>query len=377
MTRSIGRVLLSVLLLAGVLSADGPPPAAEPPAANAPAAGGEAPLTYVAGEKLLPLYQPSTFGGADTRFLVWGSSGSVKFAGLDWKVAGTHRAAVYYFALDADCSGKIDRSEVLAAQAAGSLLVKVKRPLGNGKDGDYAVLLSPLQFAVLDGKLSTISGWMRPGCAWDAAIDGVAVRIYDENLDGRITQDGLDSIRIGDSEASIPLGKVHVVGQTMLALEMAADATALKWKPAPDEAMAETRLAEGVKDMAHLVVADSKGRVFDLVKSPKVPAGEYFLCFGVLKNATSELTFTPNPLGVKVTLAADKVNELPFGKPKVDFLCTTIDGDFWVRPEILIVGEAGEMYTLDVASSEAGIDPPVISLVSKGKVLGQTTMGYG
>ena len=204
------------------------------------------------------------------------------------------------------------------------------------------------------------------------------VRLIDQNMDGRYTQDGADAIAIGSSAYALPLLEVHRVGAALYRLKVAPDGSSLT---ATAEGSAKlgvvaTPLESAAVDC--LVVSDGKGASFDLKAdgAAGLPGGAYKLVYGLLGPTKQPLLMQPPPADATVyTITPGKLNRLRIGPPLgVEFSATFNDNILTVLPAIRVVGAGGEIYKVDF-STEAG-RPHVVCLNGAQK-LADTAMGYG
>ncbi len=347
--------------------------------AELPQAAGQAQLKAVTGRDVLSEYMPLSGRADQGAFSSWAASTSLKLLSRSVKVAAAVRSGREFLAVDADGNGKFSRDELHLVSKGQPVEVKLSLPPIEGEEliNQATIRIYQLEIHTINQKVPGFSGRVGPASCLEARIDGTRVRLFDADLDGRISQMQTDAVQIGQSPAALPLGKVHRIGSKWLALEVKPAGKTVGWKQASagDGKVAEVQLPDAAKFVT-MVLADEDGLVVDVASDGSLPAGKYRLVYGVAVKGDQTVRFHRG-LSRPVTLKAGAKQALPFGRPMMVFNATADADGYEVGPRMYVVGQAGETYDLDVSRAAGGIAPPELTLTRAGKTIESVTLGYG
>ena len=323
-----------------------------------PAASAMTPRTVLTGRKSLPT-------NGETHLSVGGAR--VKLAGRTTKQG---------VALGADCDGDglVKGKEVtLVRSKTRRVSFNLKLPDRLGVKRDYSIA-----FARLRLKSGRLAGLLRVNCSREATFKGTAIRLLDDNLDGRFTQGGDDAILIGKATVAVPLREVHKIGAAHYQLEVGPDAAQLTLTELKD-----TDLNRGIVSLPArpvlrcLIVKGPVGSSYDLkVNGPTgVPPGKHRLCYGVVSVGKSTVLIVPPEGGVEYSIAPDKPTRIPIGQPlKVSFDAVYRDGRITLGPKGHLVGAGGEVYRFE---RDQKLGTAKVKLVSGTKTLSALSVPFG
>ncbi len=236
-------------------------------------------------------------------------------------------------------------------------------------DGDHAtesLVEGESGFVTLTGKSTTghpIAYSVRlvhpPGEGWNYScgsamvgeVAGTRVQVFDQNLNGRFDDVGVDAIVVGKSQVASFLSKAVSIGNSLYGIEVASDGSSLSYAPFAGEA-GELDLVtrfECKAELAAAVVTSADGRFsFDVAASKsalRVPVGEYTIHSGQLalgESRASMRTGRAHPIGVR----KDETTTVEWGGPATaEFACErkgdTLNFSPW---DIWYYGRLGEEY---------------------------------
>jgi hypothetical protein len=234
-----------------------------------------------------------------------------------------------------------------------------------------------IQVSKMQGGGTGVWGKYYAASALKGSIDGVPIRIIDDNLDGKITQDGSDAIVIGRSPFAQPLYRIHQIGASFYEIKVDEDGKGLSFGKVSDlkPVTVKSPLLKLGATKA-LVVADSdSGQAFDLVAAKSgIPAGTYSLCYGVISAGKDVVVIRPGKETEKVTVS-ESPSTLTLGAPlKVNFDGRLVGNKVEVFPNLTVVGAGGESYDPDFGST---LSRPSVLLMEGTKVLIRQQMEYG
>jgi len=348
-----------------------------PPAWSADPAkpeSGQVNLTYEAGNAVGRLYTPVKVITEGRPLMIQGAKGKLSVGGEDVLVAARRAGADDFIGLDADGSGSIDQREWFVVKGR-PITVDLKLPSGSSGKRDYSVTL--IARVYLSGTtIVAIAGKYHVNCCRKGAINGTVIRIIDDNMDGRITQDGADAIAIGDSPVAVPLQAVHQVGGKFYKLQVAEDGSSLTAAPLSDVKLGAVETPFKTAALKCLVLTGKEGS-FDVVTGGKlgIPAGEYRLAYGMLASGQEMLPIVPTQSALSYPIEADKLNVIRIGAPlKVDFMAGIAENGITVSPPLQVLGAGGEQYAADWTNRAT---QPHVLLMNGDRVLSDTPMSYG
>lgn len=198
-----------------------------------------------------------------------------------------------------------------------------------------------------------------PGQAWTYScgsamvgrVDDVLIQVFDQNLNGRFDDYGVDAMIVGKSTVASFLSRVVHVGERMVSIDVAADGSTLDVAPFTG-AIGTLDLRTGFSCKAKLdaaIVRSTDGAYsFDAARAKagmKVPAGEYRLEAGRLVLGESRATVRAGH-AKPLVVAADQTLEVAWGGPVTAEFAAQRDGDqIGFTPwDIWYYGRLGEEY---------------------------------
>lgn len=335
---------------------------------------GQTKLTYEAGNPVARLLTPVKALTEGHPFQVQGAQGRISVAGTNVLVGAQHAGNDFAIGMDLDGSGAIDRKELAAVGKTRSVSFDLK--IGaSGDKKDYSIALTDLRFAVQGNAVAVFMGKALINCCRKGTVNGVEVRILDDNMDGKFTQDGLDAIAIGTSPAALPLRAVHQIGSKICRLEVAEDGSTLTATPLSDVKLGVVDSSYKTAALKCLILSGKEG-AFDVAASGRtgIPAGEYKLAYGVLASGQEMVAMVPTTASPTYAIEADKLNTIRIGAPlKVQFAAAYADNKVTVSPAIQVVGAGGERYPMDFNASAR----PHVLFMNGESVLSDNAMEFG
>ncbi len=304
-------------------------------------------------------------------FSLDGTVGKVDIAGTSVAVAFRNPTLGKRLGVDCKCKGSLNDADfVLIKDRSASFVIKL--PDGD-KTRDVAITFSDLWAWTSGNAVSSVSGRVSAASCMKGTIAGIDVRLFDENLDGKFTQDGSDSISIGNAPA-VPLLKRVCIGTTFYDLTVSPDGKTIDYAPANDVKTGLVELPIKSPALKCLVFASDDG-AYDLVAQGKtgIPAGQYHFVYGLLAQGGDACPIEPTQSMQKYDIAADSNNKLLFGPTcHVEFSATLADGKVAVKPRAKVLGAGGEHYDVDIRTSAAR---PHVVLLEGDKVILENVMG--
>jgi len=347
-------------------------------AAAQDAAEAKVALQYVASPEALAAFTPAKALEGGCPFTMRGDTGSLNVAGTDVKFAirWSEPQQAFYAGLDLNGNGFLDGGEW--AQMAQSGMVT----FANVQAGDkkHIVRIANMRTTVRTtgggGILGSTGGYTIAGF-YQGLYQGTPIRIFDDNLDGKITQDGKDAIQVGRSGVAIPLRKFHQIGSQHCSLAAAEDGSSVTITPLAGEPLGivDSSYKRGLKVLA---LVDDQGRSYDLAASGRtgIPAGKYKLAYGVLADSSAFTVIKPTDKCPVYEIQAGKINTIRIGAPLwVMFSASVNAGNVTVSPVVRIFGAAYEEYTFDF--SGVGPGRPNVLLIEGQTILNRIPMSYG
>lgn len=351
---------------------DKPPATKDKP--DAPAISGGIPMTFERCPKLLTVSRVAVKPQPDV-MVQNGDEGAIKVAGSELKLAVKKSGQGFVMALDCNGDGRFSAGEAVpfdpkVGQASFDVKVGTVRT---------AVTLCDIHVA-LDQKgkaVTAITARMTPGGCMKGSYGGVAVRLIDDNLDGKFTQDGRDAIAFGNSIVGVPLLKTHAITDKHFEFEVAEDGSKLGIKPLTDAALAQVRAPFTGNSLKCLVIAGKSGAYEISGPNASVPEGEYRMVFGALGGeGKTVFIYPPVHRGTLLTykLEAGQLNTLRIGPPfRTDFeLGINAQNVLNVKPALRVFGSGGEEYgPVDFAAGT----PPGVQVGTGERVIGSGGFG--
>lgn len=189
------------------------------------------------------------------------------------------------------------------------------------------------------------------GSAMVGRVDDVLIQVFDQNLNGRFDDYGVDAMIVGKSTVASFLSRVVHVGERMVSIDVAADGSTLDVAPFTG-AIGTLDLRTGFSCKAKLdaaIVRSTDGAYsFDAARAKagmNVPAGEYRLESGRLVLGESRASVRAGH-GKPLVVAAGATLEVAWGGPVTAEFAAQRDGDqIGFTPwDIWYYGRLGEEY---------------------------------
>jgi hypothetical protein len=236
--------------------------------------------------------------------------------------------------LDSDGDGKFD---AVIKGAGGYTVLQAKTPAG-----------APLQYAArfkLEGAVYRFasSGYLQ------GSLGGVAIRLIDQNNNGRFDEFGVDAMVVGNGNAASFLSRIVNLNGNLLELSFSDDGTELRAVPYTGP-VGRINLAKGFaasgKLMAAVVQGDDRSISFELSNGVlTVPAGSYRIAGGQVAKANETVQIAVGR-SEPIEVAANAEATLNWGGAvTAEFDFARQGGDISIQPTALkFYGRAGEEY---------------------------------
>jgi len=306
----------------------------------------------------------------------------LNIGGKIYQAAGWPGANGARLGLDTDGDGIVADSEYRPMAKDGSVTLTAKT-----ENGDLSIRCVDIRINY-DAKKNevTLMSW-KVQClyGWTGEIDSVKIRIVDDNFDGKYGNDGGDAILIGDSEIALPLRYYHKIGDNFYQIQITTDGSSITYREIDFSQMGLVKTPLPSKQL-HCLILESGGGAFDIRKCEKtgIPAGTYYLSYGVLGDQKSGLPFFRGNDPPKYDIAPDKINTLRIGPPfQLVFFSKFQKEDkekkmpnmIGIRHPEYIMGSGGETYgPLKFPNVSNPQTRPAIMIVRGTKSLFQTIM---
>ncbi len=293
--------------------------------------------------------------------------------------------------------------------AAGSKLIL-------GSEADVTVRVSPDQLQIDasgDGKFDTVIGknggtcwlklksaggepynyalaFMKSGKDWAVKsasyaagmIEGEIVTVADENANGRFSDQGIDSLSVGNTKLRAFLGKVISIDSKLYEFEMDTTGEAARMRPYTGP-LGVLDVQSGFSGKARITsaIVSSESCSFNLAamrKGSPVPAGNYRLVHARLAAAKKlEIDVLGNPEST-IRLDDGGLCSMEWGAPlTMDFTSAASGNEMHIyQDHIYFYGKAGEVYFIQ---NESSVPPPKAQVRAKGlpRILKEITLGTG
>ncbi|MFP4214898.1 MAG: hypothetical protein ACLFVH_03130 [Phycisphaerae bacterium] len=283
------------------------------------------------------------------------------------------RGRISFVGADSDGDGKIGAREICPI-TGGTARLKVRV-----NSAPLMITLVKVQLRTNEGKITSVDGMVKPACGRTGSLGGAKVSLIDQNLDGKITQDGSDAIRIGRSLIAQSLGKVHAIGGRHYRLAVGSDGNSIEADPISGEKLAVVKFALNSPSLKGLILQSDDGQVYDLVRSAKTGLlpGKYRLKFGMLVSGKNVVPILPRKDSLSYELKGGKLNTIRLGGPvRMQFGASYSDGKVTVGGMIYPVGDGGEEYIVSLGAGD-GVPAPEIGFYEGKRRLAGGRMGYG
>ena len=339
-------------------------------------------LKFVAGGSASAVYTPSKLLRQGKEFRFGGSSGNVKVAGQRLLVAGRYVGDGYLLGIDCNADGKVAGSEwvrvnLITHVASFAMLL----PAGDARM-PYAIRVVRTTIGVQANRVSGVSGRMLIDGCMVGSLEGLPIRLFDDDLSGTYTQDGEDAIAIGASPAAMPLRRDHQIGRHHYTLEVKSDGSEIAFRRQDDLELGAVDVPVRASLVRHLILEDeTNGRCYDVKASGAVgvPAGTYRLAYAVLGAGKRIVVAGPTAKSLDYTVAANVVNILRFGPPvRLTFggYYHQQDQQLRVRTDIVPHGIGGERYHMDFAGYHRYGENPNVTFRNGRVILTNGHMSY-
>ncbi len=333
-------------------------------------------MTYEGGS-ILNIFTPGKVVHGGKSFAINGADASLSVAGTNVLIGSQKIGAETYIGVDMDGSGTLDKREFAPLSRTKPMVFDLKLPGESGTaKRDYSIKLHNIGSYITQGNSKPhIGGFYSVNCCRKGTINGTAVRIIDDNMDGKFTQDGEDAILIGDSSAAMPLKKIHQIGDKIYQLQVSPDGSSLTATVVTDLKLGLIETAFKAVP-AKAIIMESADGAFDLTKAKKgIPEGDYKLCYGILAAGTDAVVFGPAK-GNTLTypIEADKINALRMGPPfRIEFTAISKAGAVVIAPNLRVVGAGDEVYSVAFSATLK----PHVMMLSGDKILSDASMAFG
>lgn len=380
MTFRIAVVAACIAACTAVAAAQAKPPEAK---------SAEAKLLIDIALDNLTLQTPLRALSGGQRFSIKGDKGEVLIAGKTISATCVIKGKDHFLGLDANFDGKIDDKE-LVKLGGDPVVVRLNMAEKGAKQRqDLPIAVAKASLMVRENTIVGCAGAFFAASSLRGPIAGTNIRLIDENLDGKITQDGEDAIAI-NSQLAMPLLRIHQLGNSFYELAIAEDGKTASAKPVElklGQIDAPLLTAAGIKG---IFMADATQKVaVDLLACKRVgmPAGDYKLIYGSIVSGKDTVTITPAIAATSRTkrpdtadgvyaIGGDAQNVMKLGAPlKLLFQGTFAGDQVGVGTQFAVSGCGGELY------HAGGMEKPVVMLLeAQGKqprMLSKETMEYG
>jgi hypothetical protein len=306
----------------------------------------------------------------------------LNIGGVQIQAAGWFGKTSLRIGLDADGDGIVGFKEYHQVGKDGSVILSV---LSEGKELNVRCTNVEMHYDKKKDEIILMRWRMQCLYSWIGVIDKTKIRIIDDNVDGKYSNDGRDAILIGDSKLAMPLRHYHKIGEHFYKLEIRAGGSAVKFQQIKFSEMGLVRSPLPDKNLLGLVL-ENGGGAFDIRACGKtgIPAGTYYLAYGVMGDSKDPLPFFRAMDMVKYEIQADKINMLRVGPPlQLVFGTVFQEADKTKKtPNMVgigspqyVMGASGELYgpiSFPNARQEKG--RPAIMIVQGNKPLVKSSM---
>ncbi|MBT3201891.1 MAG: hypothetical protein HN350_18480 [Phycisphaerales bacterium] len=273
---------------------------------------GKVTLTYDSGKTVTCL--TPDWAGDSRGHQVNGSTGKVVIAGKEIALGGWKSGRVDQLGLDVNGDEIINTEEYKKVSANGSVVLTGKV---DGKDVSIRCSEVSVSYDAKKGQVNNVRWRMQGIYGWTGKIGTTAIRILDENLDGKYGTNGKDAIQIGKAKLALPLRKTHRIGEDFYTLKISADGATLDFKKIEDVKVGLVRTPFKGRYLIGLVL-DGKEGAFDIQACSRtgIPAGTYNVVYGVVGDPRSPAAlFGGRNAGLQYEIQADMKNTLRIGPP--------------------------------------------------------------
>lgn len=266
-------------------------------------------------------------------------------------------------AIDVNGDGKVDEK----AKGTGGL-VTLKGKNEDGSKFKYTIRL------VNDGGWT----WATSG-ALEGSVNGVKVKIIDQNNNGRFNDVGEDAIVVGKSNVACYLSRVINVKGSLVEIEVASSGDQITYRPFSGKA-GLLNLREGYKSKgkleAAIVVSDNGDYSFNLANAKKgmfIPEGLYDIKSGKIATG-KETALIKKGESKPIRVSADAPATFAWGGPvRAEFTYDRVGDKVTFSPgNLSFYGKAGEEYHTWVPT---GAPPKFVIKDKKGREITSAKFG--
>lgn len=300
-----------------------------------------------------------------------GSTGQVEILGQSVRFeARSDGRRNHYLGLDCNGDGQIERSEFESLGRSNSASFTVDTDAGAVSIEAVGVSIS-----MRGETVGSVSGNLIAASALRASHDGLTLRLIDDNLDGRFTQDGDDAIAIGDgrNRVAMPLREIHQFGPDHCRIEVEPDGSEIRLTPIDDPQLGQVDTGFTGRSLQCLIVTDPQGHCYDLAVSDRIPAGDYQVHYGVIASGSTIVLIRPTPDSLTYAIMAERNNRLRIGSPLwLQFMVSFVNDNITVGTTMHVMDAGNHRYDV---SGDMGL--PSVALLNGDRVLHNGRMSYG
>ena len=248
-----------------------------------------------------------------------------------------------HFGVDTNRDGAVSTQEREVTRGKDEHIFKIR--IEDGPDGQKRYIGVIFKEVHPSGRSGAYSGRMAPASCKTATIDGVIVRIYDDNMDGKYTVDGSDAVAIGESaKGAAPLYPANKIGKGFYELAIAEDGSTLTVTPMVNPETALVSMSTDPDKYITVIITDGT-KACDLTQVSEMLSGEYKLLYAAAAGAKNvPIIIIPSDKAVTYDVEANKTNELQFGEPLWVWYSGEMNGMTLRIHRTKILGAGGEHY---------------------------------
>lgn len=302
------------------------------------------------------------------------TAAEIKIAGKTVPILFDEGNGFKVLGIDSNDNGKVDNEEMIRVGGDGTISLKMKSP--SDAKNDLAIHFWKVTISRdANNAVARVSARYSPAYCYKGTINETTVRLIDDNLDGKITQDGADAIIIGQNLYAMPLLKTHLIGQLPAELTVAEDGLSVSYvKSDLKLAQVEAPVLKMPSLMCVIMSDKASGRSVDLVAAKgKVPAGEYQFVYGIIGSGKEPIIIQPGKATPSYSIQDDAINTLRLGPPlRLDFEAKLEGNAVTANPPLNVEGSGHEVYHYS-----SGLAQPQVIIAEGKKVLDRGSMEFG
>ena len=331
-------------------------------------------FTFDTGSELAQMHTPAKVGSLQRAVQAAGLVADINVAGKKVPIVFAESNGLKVLGIDSNGNGKVDNNEMMKVPGEGAITLKMKSP--TDPKNDLAIHFWKVTISRdANNAVARVSARYSPAYCYKGTINGTTVRLIDDNLDGKITQDGADAIIIGQGLYAMPLLKTHLIGQLPAELTVAEDGLSASYvKSDLKLAQVEAPVLK-MPSLTCVIMSDkASGRSIDLVAAKgKVPAGEYQLVYGIIGSGKEPIIIQPGKATPSYSIKDDAINTLRLGPPlRLDFEAKLEGNAVTASPPLNVEGSGHEVYHYS-----SGLAQPQVIIAEGKKVLDRGSMEFG